>query len=121
MNIFETGDKVIVISFNYGVGKGTIITPYDDLEMAIVELDSGEVDKVPYRYIIADPEYDTCNEPVKEPSIEITPEQFEQIAESVRDDVIVELDNLKEMYTIMFNHLVTRLGDALFNETVSND
>lgn len=118
MSKFTEGTRVVVIDNR--IRKGVIDHLYDDLEIAIVKFEDGEVDKVRYRYITVDVENqeEETTEPLEKSEITITPDEFREIASKACAKVVSKGGPAS---ILLAGVLLAEIHDALFYNGGEND
>lgn len=121
MSKFNVGMRVVVIENNV-VRKGVIRTLYESLEMAIVEYDDGNVEKVHFSYLGIESETndqeEETTEPLEKSEITITPDEFKKIAVRACAEVSVKGGPAT---AILSGILVAHIHSALFFNGGEND
>lgn len=120
MSKFKPGFRVVVIDGDtHEIRKGVINATYEEVEIAIVKFDDGNVEKVGFDYLGIEPETkvqeEKPTEPVEKSEITITPEEFRKIAIKT---VMNETADYSPMVGIAFTCFVTKLHKALFFDEV---
>lgn len=125
MSKFKTGMRVVVIDENNEVRKGVINTVYEDMEIAIVKFDDGNVEKVHFSYLGIEPETkdqeEKPTEPVEKSEITITPDEFKKIASKVVMKNVEKMGEGGGLLGLTFTIFAVELHRALFFDAVDND
>ena len=122
MSKFKTGMRVVVIDENNEVRKGVINTVYEDMEIAIVKFDDGNVEKVHFSYLGIEPETkaqeEKPTEPVEKSEITITPDEFKKIGTKVMTEIIKKGGPVLGFACTI---IIANLHKALFFDAVDNE
>lgn len=118
---FKDGQKVVFISNNHDVKRGTIINVFEKCRIALVEMDDGSRESVLFSKMGIDVENvsqeEKTNKQVEKSEITITPDEFKNIAKDVVIESVKDI-NGGPMLGIVFAVFVAKLHTALFCETV---
>lgn len=126
MSKFRTGLRVVVIDGDtHEIRKGVINASYEDVEIAIVKFDDGNVEKVGFDYLGIEPETkvqeEKPTEPVEKSEITITPNEFKKIASKVVMKNVKEMGEGGGLLGLTFTIFVAELHRALFFDAVDNE
>ena len=126
MSKFEKGVRVVVIDADTReIRKGVINASYEDLEIAIVKFDDGNVEKVAFNYLGIEPETkvqeEKPTEPVEKSEITITPDEFKKIASKVVMRNVEKMGEGGGLIGLSFTIFSAELHRALFFDAVDND
>lgn len=127
MSKFKPGVRVVVIDGDtHEIRKGEIKNSHEDLEIAIVNFDDGETEKVSFEYLGIEPETkaqeEKPTEPVEKAEITITPSEFKKIASKVIAKDVKNMGTDGGLLAIGFTIFVAQLHKALFfDDAVEND
>ena len=126
MSKFKPGLRVVVIDGDTSeLRHGVINASYEDVEIAIVKFDDGNVEKVSFDCLGIVPETkvqeEKPNEPVEKSEITITPEEFKKISAKVITKEVVKMPDGGGMLGLAFSVFVAKLHRALFFDAVEND
>ena len=126
MSKFKPGLRVVVIDGDTSeLRHGVINASYEDVEIAIVKFDDGNVEKVSFDCLGIEPETkvqeEKPNEPVEKSEITITPEEFKKISAKVITKEVVKMPDGGGMLGLAFSVFVAKLHRALFFDAVEND
>lgn len=126
MSKFTVGTRVGVIDADTNeIRKGVINAVYPDIEIAIVNFDDGNVEKVSFDYLGIEPDNkaqeEKPTEPVEKSEITITPGEFKKIASKVVMKNVKKMDEGGEWLGLAFTIFVVELHKALFFDEVDND
>lgn len=128
MSKFKTDMRVVVIDENNEVRKGVINTVYEDIEIAIVKFDDGNVEKVHFSYLGIEPDTKVQeNQAFKTESQEgakiiskdrfIEAVQYVTSPEGMLGDKVGEIDPMSVMIKGMAVMLVgMRISEKLFQD-----
>lgn len=126
MSKFKPGFRVVVIDGDtHEIRKGVINATYEEVEIAIVKFDDGNVEKVGFDYLSIEPETkvqeEKPTEPVEKSEITITPGEFRKLCTRV---IAEEVKNQKEIGGLLgltFTIFSSELHRALFfDDAVDN-
>ena len=117
MSRFNVGDRVAVV-MDDNIVEGKITKLYDELNVAIVTLDTEDVVKVNFSDMstIREEKAETVKEPVEKSEITITPEEFSNIACKV---IAENTDSL--ILGLEIANVMAKLHEALFVDEGEND
>ena len=124
MSDFKTGTRVNVINWcSNEIKKGVINTVFEDIEIAIVQFDDGNVEKVYFSSLSIDQATEAKaqeepTEPVEKSGITITPDEFRKIAVDV---ITKESEKGGPILTIVCILLVSKLHRAIFGDEGNDD
>lgn len=121
MSKFKPGFRVVVIDGDTReIRKGVINATYEEVEIAIVKFDDGNVEKVGFDYLGIEPETkvqeEKPTEPVEKSEITITPDEFKKIATKVVVENIKKMGEGGGVLGLTFTFFVAELHRTLFIE-----
>lgn len=121
---FKKGMKVIVLQSDHTIDRGVIRRVDDFNNVAVVDLDTGEVMKVPFSNLgIAPEEPEEQRQAFEKTEITITPDEFKKTSSRVLSNEIDRM-NMGESGIIIkmaFTIILSKIHKALFTEEVNND
>lgn len=122
----KTGARVVVIDgYTNAIRKGVVSTVYENMEIAIVHFDDGDVEKVHFSHlgIEADTkaQEEEPTEPVEKSEITITPDEFRDITSKVIAQEAKKIGEGGVIVTLAFTAFAVELHKALFLDGVNND
>lgn len=125
MSKFKPGLRVVVIDGDtHEVRKGVINASYENVEVAVVKFDDGNVKKVSFEYLGVEPETkaqeEKPTEPVEKAEITITPDEFKKIASKVIIENVEKMPGGGGLLGLTFTIFVAELHRALFFDAVDN-
>ena len=123
MSKFKPGVRVVVIDGDTSLlRKGVVKDAHEDLGIAIVKFDDGNVEKVDFNCLGIDPEAEKQAEkqagPIEKSEITITPEEFRKISV---DLIVKESKDTNVLAGLAFTAFVVKLHRALFVDEGDND
>ena len=123
MSKFKPGFRVVVIDGDtHEIRKGVIKATYEEVEIAIVKFDDGNVEKVGFDYLGIEPETkvqeEKPTEPVEKSEITITPDEFKKIASKVVMENVKKMGEDGGLLGLTFTIFVAELHRALFFDNV---
>ena len=126
MTNLKSGTRVAVIDgYTNAIKKGVISTVYENMEIAIVHFDDGDVGKVDFSHlgIEADTkaQEEKSTEPVEKSEITITPDEFRDITTKVIAREALKTGDGGMIVTLAFTAFAVELHKALFLYGVDND
>ena len=125
MSKFKPGLRVVVIDGDtHEVRKGVINASYENVEVAVVKFDDGNVKKVSFEYLGVEPETkaqeEKPTEPVEKAEITITPDEFKKIVSKVIIENVEKMPGGGGLLGLTFTIFVAELHRALFFDAVDN-
>lgn len=122
MSKFKPGFRVVVIDGDtHEIRKGVINATYEEVEIAIVKFDDGNVEKVSFDCLGIEPEptvqEEKPTEPVEKSEITITPDEFRNVSMNV----VEEMTKDQPMVGLAITLYLMKLHRALFFDAVDNE
>lgn len=125
INKFNPDTRVGVLE-NGDIRKGIIKKVYNEFEIAIVEFEDGNAEKVRFSNLGLLPEEKVQDnqdpkEPVEKSEITITPDEFRKIAINIVAKDVEKMGKGRELLGLAFTCFLANLHRALFYDEGNND